>query len=99
MMITFNVEYEVNGRTVSAERFGDEFMEVIMEQLLERAKEHFREQIEDRVSDLRCKIHNQEPQVTVNLQHDRSTQQFAGTYHIEGCCQEFTDEVAKLLTA
>jgi hypothetical protein len=98
-MINFNMEYKVNGRSIPAERFGDEFMAAIMEQMIDKAKEHFRGQTEDRIADLRCKVHNQEAHTTVDFQHDRSTQRFTGAYHVEGCYQKFIDEVANLMAA
>ena len=97
-MIKFNMEYKVNGRTVPAERFGDELMDAVMDRMVEKAKAHFQRQIEERVAHLRCKPHNQEPRITVTLQHDRITQRFTGIYQVSWCCQEFIDEVAKALS-
>ena len=94
-MITFKIEYSINGRKVDADRFGDEFMAAVISQMLENAQEQFREQLQEEIEGMKCFQHQEQPTIEITLQYDDSTGQITGTSKVNACCQEFANEVAE----
>lgn len=79
-----DVTFEIGGRKVSPDRFGNELEKAILKQVTEN--------ITKTLSSVRCPEHGQHPKVTVK---GRTIDKLS--FEIHGCCQRLTDLATKKL--
>ena len=83
-MVKVEVSFEINGRKVSPQNWGNAVERALLENL--------KEQIQDKLRGVRCAEHNQQPRVTVA---GSSLDQLS--FQVHGCCQKLIDQATKAL--